>query len=150
MEEDEAPITVDHEMQDEESGWTEVKETMMDEASDKEDEKEEVLPDETIHESAVGKGLAATLRLLKDRGALKETIEWGGRNMDKKKSKLVGINDEDGKKEIRIERTDEYGRIVSVLFIVSACLLGLNLFFYHVSVMFLIRTTSQPFVFHAK
>jgi len=38
--------------------------------------------------------------------------------MDKKKSKLVGIVDDDEKetqkkREIRIERTDEFGRIVS-------------------------------------
>ncbi|KAI6672025.1 hypothetical protein NL676_006910 [Syzygium grande] len=32
--------------------------------------------------------------------------------MDKKKSKLVGIAD-DGQKEIRIERTDEFGRILT-------------------------------------
>ncbi|KAH6825411.1 SART-1 family [Perilla frutescens var. hirtella] len=77
------------------------------------EKEEEVAPDETIHEPAVGKGLAATLNLLKGRGTLKETIEWGGRNMDKKKSKLVGIVGEGGTKEIRIERTDEYGRILT-------------------------------------
>lgn len=76
-------------------------------------EKEDVAPDEIIHESAVGKGLSGALKLLKERGTLKEGIDWGGRNMDKKKSKLVGINDSGGSKEIRIERTDEFGRIVS-------------------------------------
>ncbi|KAK6139718.1 hypothetical protein DH2020_026549 [Rehmannia glutinosa] len=113
MEEDVAPSsTSDQEMRDEDGGWTDVKETMKDETPAKEEEKE-VVPDETIHESAVGKGLAGALKLLKDRGTLKETIEWGGRNMDKKKSKLVGIYENDGTKEIRIERTDEYGRILT-------------------------------------
>ncbi|KAL0308324.1 UNVERIFIED_CONTAM: SART-1 family protein DOT2 [Sesamum radiatum] len=112
MEEDVAPSTSDQEMKDEAGGWAEVKETMEDETPVKE-EKEEVVPDETIHESAVGKGLAGALKLLKDRGTLKETIEWGGRNMDKKKSKLVGIYDNDAAREIRIERTDEYGRILT-------------------------------------
>ncbi|KAL0410316.1 UNVERIFIED_CONTAM: SART-1 family protein DOT2 [Sesamum latifolium] len=112
MEEDVAPSTSDQEMKDEAGGWAEVKETMKDETPANE-EKEEVVPDETIHESAVGKGLAGALKLLKDRGTLKETIEWGGRNMDKKKSKLVGIYDNDAAKEIRIERTDEYGRILT-------------------------------------
>ncbi|XP_020976077.1 SART-1 family protein DOT2 isoform X1 [Arachis ipaensis] len=102
---------------DEAGGWTEVKETNVDEQPDSED-KEEVVPDETIHEVAVGKGLSGALKLLKDRGTLKESIEWGGRNMDKKKSKLVGIVDDEGKeeqkkKEIRIERTDEFGRILT-------------------------------------
>lgn len=113
MEEDVvAPSTSDQEMRDEDGGWSEIKETLEDVAPAKEEE-EEVVPDETIHESSVGKGLAGALKLLKDRGTLKETIEWGGRNMDKKKSKLVGIHENDGGKEIRIERTDEYGRIVS-------------------------------------
>ncbi|PIN12774.1 U4/U6.U5 snRNP associated protein [Handroanthus impetiginosus] len=112
MEEDVVPSTSDHEMKDEDNGWAEVKETIKDETPAKEN-KEEVVPDETIHESAVGKGLAGALKLLKDRGTLKETIEWGGRNMDKKKSKLVGIYDNEGQKEIRIDRTDEYGRILT-------------------------------------
>ncbi|KAK6147470.1 hypothetical protein DH2020_018382 [Rehmannia glutinosa] len=67
MEEDVAPSsTSDQEMRDEDSGWTDVKETMKDETPAKEEEKE-VVPDETIHESAVGKGLAGALKLLKDR-----------------------------------------------------------------------------------
>ncbi|KAL2503279.1 SART-1 family protein DOT2 [Forsythia ovata] len=110
MDEDLAPSTSDQEKKDE-GGWTEVEETMKDETPAL--EEEEVIPDETIHESAVGKGLAGALKLLKDRGSLKETVEWGGRNMDKKKSKLVGIYDDDKAKEIRIERTDEYGRILT-------------------------------------
>ncbi|EYU25740.1 hypothetical protein MIMGU_mgv1a000914mg [Erythranthe guttata] len=112
MEEDLAPSTSDHEMTEVDGGWSEVKEAVEEVAPLKEEE-EEVVPDETIHETSVGKGLANALKLLKDRGSLKETTEWGGRNMDKKKSKLVGINDNDGGKEIRIERTDEFGRILT-------------------------------------
>ncbi|GMH31515.1 hypothetical protein Nepgr_033358 [Nepenthes gracilis] len=111
MEEDEAPKASEEEAKDEGGGWTEVKESDRDEQPRDKDE-EEVVPDETIHEAPVGKGLSGALRLLKERGSLKETVEWGGRNMDKKKSKLVGIY-EDGAKEIRIERTDEYGRILT-------------------------------------
>ncbi|KAI4331481.1 hypothetical protein MLD38_029669 [Melastoma candidum] len=111
MEEDEAPLAPENEMKDEPSGWTEVKEEEDAEIPSKE-EKEEVVPDETIHEAAVGKGLSGALRLLKERGALKETVEWGGRNMDKKKSKLVGIAG-DGAREINIERTDEFGRVLT-------------------------------------
>ncbi|KAK9990786.1 hypothetical protein SO802_025771 [Lithocarpus litseifolius] len=123
MQEDEEPRASDEEVKDEAGGWTEVKDVSKDEHPADED-KEEIVPDEAIHEVAVGKGLLGVLKLLKDRGTLKESIEWGGRNMDKKKSKLVGIVDDDEpkeprssaqvdfKKEIRIERTDEFGRIV--------------------------------------
>lgn len=118
MEEDEAPIASDHEKKDEAGGWTEVMETSNDENSVK--ETEDIVPDAIIHEVPVGKGLSGALQLLKERGTLKESVEWGGRNMDKKKSKLVGIvdnNDADSDrfKDIRIERTDEFGRIVSTL-----------------------------------
>ncbi|KAJ4717416.1 SART-1 family protein DOT2 [Melia azedarach] len=116
MDEDEGPRTSDQEMKDEPGGWSEVIETEVDENPATED-KEEIVPDETIHEVAVGKGLSGVLKLLKDRGTLKEGIEWGGRNMDKKKSKLVGIVDDSGNtdrfKDIRIERTDEFGRIMT-------------------------------------
>lgn len=121
MEEDvapKAPVEVKEEHPD---GWTEVKDTDMDATEDSSDTKE-ITPDEIIHEVAVGKGLSGALKLLKDRGTLKEKVEWGGRNMDKKKSKLVGIVDDEGGKEskdrfkdIRIERTDEFGRTVSFL-----------------------------------
>lgn len=112
MEEDEAPSTSDQEMRDEEVG-TDVQEAIPDETHAQENE-EEVAPDQAIHEPAVGKGLAGALQLLKDRGTLKETIEWGGRNMDKKKGKLVGIVGDGATKEIHIVRTDEYGRTVSI------------------------------------
>ncbi|OVA12992.1 SART-1 protein [Macleaya cordata] len=113
MDEDEIPKSSDdQERTDDTGGWTEVKDA--DEAERLvNDEKEEIVPDETIHEVAVGKGLSGALQLLKERGTLKETVEWGGRNMDKKKSKLVGIYENDGSKEIRIERTDEFGRIMT-------------------------------------
>ncbi|XP_034699633.1 SART-1 family protein DOT2-like isoform X1 [Vitis riparia] len=112
MDEDEAPKASDQERKDEAGGWTEVKDTDKDELPVNEN-KEEMVPDDTIHEMAVGKGLSGALQLLKERGTLKEGIEWGGRNMDKKKSKLVGIYDNTGTKEIRIERTDEFGRIMT-------------------------------------
>ncbi|KAJ9689235.1 hypothetical protein PVL29_014748 [Vitis rotundifolia] len=112
MDEDEAPKASDQERKDEAGGWTEVKDTDKDELPINEN-KEEMVPDDTIHEVAVGKGLSGALQLLKERGTLKEGIEWGGRNMDKKKSKLVGIYDNTGTKEIRIERTDEFGRIMT-------------------------------------
>ncbi|KAK4573697.1 hypothetical protein RGQ29_031584 [Quercus rubra] len=125
MREDEEPKASDEEIKDKTGGWTEVKDVSKDEHPADED-KEEILPDETIHEVAVGKGLTVALKLLKERGTHKESIEWGGRNMDKKKSKLVGIvgDDEskeprsssliDYRKEICIEWTDEFGRIMTL------------------------------------
>ena len=65
-------------------------------------------PDEVLHESAVGKGLAGALKFLQDRGTLNE---GGEKHSDKKKSKPVGFKD--GPKEIHIDRTDEFGRVVS-------------------------------------
>ncbi|KAK2456697.1 SART-1 family protein DOT2 [Trifolium repens] len=117
MHDDEDANVPVEEKKDEAGGWTEVKETQNDEQPNAED-KEDIVPDETIHEVAVGKGLSGALKLLKDRGTLKESVEWGGRNMDKKKSKLVGIVEDEGKeapnkKEIHIERTDEFGRILT-------------------------------------
>lgn len=121
MDEDEAPSrAADQERKDEPCGWTEVKEIDEDENPVNENQ-EDIVPDLTIHEAPVGKGLSGALSLLKERGTLKESIEWGGRNMDKKKSKLVGIVDNDVDKnkdrfkDIRIERTDEFGRIVSII-----------------------------------
>ena len=96
MHDDEEANVPDVEKINEVGGWTEVQETSEDEQRNTED-KEEIIPDETIHEVAVGKGLSGALKLLKERGTLKESIEWGGRNMDKKKSKLVGIVDDEEK-----------------------------------------------------
>ncbi|KAE9592547.1 putative SNU66/SART1 family protein [Lupinus albus] len=117
MRDDDDATAPDEAKTDVPGGWAEVIESREDEEPDKED-KEDIVPDETIHEVAVGKGLSGALKLLKERGTLKESIEWGGRNMDKKKSKLVGIVDDEGKeeqkkREIRIERTDEFGRILT-------------------------------------
>ncbi|KAK9090646.1 hypothetical protein Sjap_023823 [Stephania japonica] len=112
MDEDEDIKPSDEGKKDEPGGWTEVMDKSKDEAPINA-VKEEVVPDETIHEAPVGKGLSGALQLLKERGTLKETIEWGGRNMDKKKSKLVGIYESDGSREIHIERTDEFGRIMT-------------------------------------
>ncbi|XP_050235799.1 SART-1 family protein DOT2 [Mercurialis annua] len=116
MDEDEAPVASDQEMKDEDGGWTEVKDSVNDENPVNE-ATEDIVPDETIHEVPVGKGLSGALKLLKERGTLKEGIDWGGRNMDKKKSKLVGIVDDDVKnekfKDIRIERLDEFGRVMT-------------------------------------
>ncbi|KAH9624426.1 hypothetical protein KSS87_003445 [Heliosperma pusillum] len=111
MEEDEAP-KMSEQKKDETSGWAEILESGTDEPSMTEI-KEEIVPDDTIHEAPVGKGLSGALKLLKDRGALKETTEWGGRNTDKKKSKLVGIHDDEGPKEIHLERRDEFGRVLT-------------------------------------
>lgn len=88
-----------------------IKEEAIIEDPKKDVEEQEVTPTEVVHEAAVGKGLGGALKFLKERGTLNEGTNWGGRTTDKKKSKLVGI--EDGPKEIRIERMDEFGRVVS-------------------------------------
>ncbi|PKU65094.1 hypothetical protein MA16_Dca004709 [Dendrobium catenatum] len=110
--EEDVPMSIDQETKTEIGGWIEAKEIEMNELSIS-GENVNITPDEIIHETAVGKGLAGALKLLKDRGTLKDSIDWGGRNMDKKKSKLAGIYTNDGSKEIRIERTDEFGRIMT-------------------------------------
>ncbi|XP_057431978.1 SART-1 family protein DOT2-like [Lotus japonicus] len=97
-------------------GWTEVKKTSEDEQLPNSKDKEEIVPDKTIREIALGKGLARAMKLLKDQQTLRESLEWGGRNMDKKKSKLVGMVDDEThryKKDIGIERRDEFGRILT-------------------------------------
>ena len=66
----------------------------------KAEEEEEVATNDIIKEASVGKGLEGASQLLKKRGALKESVEWGGRNMDKEKRKLVGVRDTDVPKEI--------------------------------------------------
>ncbi|KQJ84640.1 hypothetical protein BRADI_5g21993v3 [Brachypodium distachyon] len=59
----------------------------------------------------LARGLAGALKFLQERGTLNEGTNWGGRTTDKKKRSLVGI--EDGPKEIRIERMDEFGRVMT-------------------------------------
>ncbi|KAL4654665.1 hypothetical protein ACB092_01G396900 [Castanea dentata] len=87
MQEDEEPRVSDEEVKDEAGGWTEVIDVSKDEHIADEDKKKNV-PNETIYEVAIGKGISGVLKPLKERGTLKESIEWGGRNMDKKNSKL--------------------------------------------------------------
>ncbi|WJX60011.1 hypothetical protein P8452_45265 [Trifolium repens] len=111
MHDDEDANVPVEEKKDEAGGWTEVKETQKHEQPNSQD-NEDIVRDEIICEVAVGKGLSGALKLLKDRGTLKESIEWGGKNMDKKKSKSVAIVEDEGK-EIHIERTDEFGRILT-------------------------------------
>ncbi|CAN1157071.1 SART-1 family protein DOT2, partial [Linum perenne] len=114
-------------------GMTEANETVNNEDTSMEEDMKEVAEDGIIREVPVGKGLSGTLKLLHDRATLKESINWGGRNMDKKKSKLVGIvdttdyngkgtemkkkknkdNDMDRFSNISLERTDEFGQIMT-------------------------------------
>ena len=89
-----------------------MKEMDIDPSDLKAEEEEEVATDDIIKEAYVEKGLEGALQMLKKRGALKEFVEWGGRNMDKKKSKLVGLRDTDGPKEIQLDHLDDFGRIV--------------------------------------
>lgn len=97
-------------------GWTEVSELDKIHPSVEEEDDSTGGVEEPITEVSVGKGLAGALSLLKERGTLKETVDWGGRNMDKKRSKLVGIVDESnnqvGQRDILLDRVDEFGRTV--------------------------------------
>lgn len=113
--EDTAMLPVEEPSLGSDGGWREVKETDNLEMP-KENEEEDVNVEETIKEVSVGKGLAGALSLLKERGVLKETVDWGGRNMDKKKSKLVGIVNQQEKfrdREIILDRLDEFGRTMT-------------------------------------
>ncbi|KAL5205108.1 hypothetical protein ABZP36_009979 [Zizania latifolia] len=108
MDEDDDMILPDTVAKDDKGGPAVIKEETNTESLVKD---EEVKPDEIVHEAAVGKGLAGALKFLKERGTLNEGTDWGGRTTDKKKSKLAGI--EDGPKDIRIERMDEFGRVMT-------------------------------------
>jgi U4/U6.U5 tri-snRNP-associated protein 1 len=105
-------------------GWTEVTE----EGGAKEEDEEEKV--ESISEEViVGSGVAGALKLLQQRGALSETVDWGGRNMDKKKGRLLGVVDEsllgmekkDAKqgakeewpREVQLIRHDRFGRVMT-------------------------------------
>ncbi|BBN19255.1 U4/U6.U5 tri-snRNP-associated protein 1 [Marchantia polymorpha subsp. ruderalis] len=98
-------------------GWTEVSELDKIHPSVEEEDDSTGGVEEPITEVSVGKGLAGALSLLKERGTLKETVDWGGRNMDKKRSKLVGIVDESnnqvGQRDILLDRVDEFGRTMT-------------------------------------
>ena len=110
MDEDDDAMPSDNLAKDDTNGLAEMEEEALTEIPAKVEE-DGVKPDEVIHEVAVGKGLAGALKILKERGNLNEGTNWGGRTTDKKKSKLIGV--EDGPKDIRIERIDEFGRVVS-------------------------------------
>eukprot|EP00252_Welwitschia_mirabilis_P011776 TRINITY_DN261_c0_g1_i1.p1 TRINITY_DN261_c0_g1~~TRINITY_DN261_c0_g1_i1.p1 ORF type:complete len:1135 (+),score=425.73 TRINITY_DN261_c0_g1_i1:3053-6457(+) len=110
-EEDEASEpTKQDEPEDATVGWMEMDEI---DTSHSNEKKDDIKLDNVITEAPVGKGLGGALQLLKERGSLNETVEWGGRNMDKKKSKLAGIRDNEGPKEIHLDRLDEFGRIMT-------------------------------------
>ncbi|XP_074294753.1 SART-1 family protein DOT2-like [Silene latifolia] len=94
-EEDEA-LEASEEIKDETGGWTD--------EPFKTENKEEIVRDDNIYEAPAGKGLSGALKLLKDRGTLKETVEQPGR------STLVGSHGDDGPKEINLVRRDEFGR----------------------------------------
>lgn len=75
MDEDEAPFASDDEQKDMADVEMGVDETMNDGFPLNED-KEEIGPDETIPEAAVGKGLSGALKLLKERGHSKKPLSW--------------------------------------------------------------------------
>ncbi|KAI3837407.1 hypothetical protein MKW92_002554, partial [Papaver armeniacum] len=106
MEEEEIPKSSDQEK-------IELHTSGLIETKDSNEEKEEIVPAAIFHEAAVGKGLSGVLQFLKGRGALEETVELGGRNMDKKKYKQLGIRSKSEPKEIQIDRRDEFGRIMT-------------------------------------
>lgn len=74
-------------------------------------------------ERLVGRGLASCLSFLQEKGALKEKVEWAGRTNDKKKHKLIGLDDvyTGGSADERLARDienaltqrDEFGRIMT-------------------------------------
>ncbi|KAL5711368.1 hypothetical protein ACHQM5_021832 [Ranunculus cassubicifolius] len=114
MDEDEVVKSPDQETKVEPAkGWTEVSDDTSMGENHPENEEKKHDSDEALVDKVVGKGLGGALGLLQKRGDLKETVEWGGRNMDKKKSKLVGIHENEGPKEINIERLDEFGRVMT-------------------------------------
>ncbi|MCO5549243.1 hypothetical protein L7F22_002710 [Adiantum nelumboides] len=97
-------------------GWMEINEDKKDEEMEEQQAEEDPSTEEAVAEVTVGKGLAGALHLLKERGTLKETVDWGGRNMDKKKSKLAGIVGQEDKfknREIILDRVDEFGRVMT-------------------------------------
>eukprot|EP00898_Chlorokybus_atmophyticus_P001200 jgi/Chlat1/2080/Chrsp17S02634 len=98
------------------SGWHEASTSGADLQSEDTEQpvtEERVIPEESL----VGKGLAATLDLLRQKGELKKEVEWAGRTNDKKANKLVGVVDVVApdysaqlEKRIRLDRLDEFGR----------------------------------------
>eukprot|EP00899_Mesostigma_viride_P029144 jgi/Mesvir1/9414/Mv01517-RA.1 len=97
-------------------------EAMVDAAEDKEkedaDEEEEDHP--LAEEATIGKGLAGALKLLQQKGELKQKIEWAGRNSEKRPGKLdgrgnapLGMYEGDKEFTIKLERRDEFGRVLT-------------------------------------
>ncbi|XP_071932851.1 SART-1 family protein DOT2 [Coffea arabica] len=74
---------------------------------------EEAIPDGIMREVSVGKGLSGALKLLLDQGCLKETKELSNPKTGSKTSKLGGIYDDRGQREIIIERRDELGNVMN-------------------------------------
>ncbi|WIA22095.1 hypothetical protein OEZ85_004437 [Tetradesmus obliquus] len=76
-----------------------------------------------VGERAIGKGLAACLGLLKDKGTLKNKMQWAGRTNDKKPVALIGLHDvytggshEDAMSqriEVALTQRDEFGRVMT-------------------------------------
>ncbi|KAG2440237.1 hypothetical protein HXX76_004349 [Chlamydomonas incerta] len=74
-------------------------------------------------ERAVGRGLAGALGLLQDKGALKVGVEWSGRNTDRSKNALQGLDDvySGGRQTDRVARSveaaltikDKFGRVLT-------------------------------------
>ncbi|PNW84722.1 hypothetical protein CHLRE_03g156100v5 [Chlamydomonas reinhardtii] len=74
-------------------------------------------------ERAVGRGLAGALGLLQDKGALKPGVEWSGRNTDRSKNALQGLDDvyTGGRQVDRVARSveaaltvkDRFGRVLT-------------------------------------
>ncbi|CAM6127350.1 unnamed protein product [Calypogeia fissa] len=117
-EEEEAPVEeTEKDTSKVAGGWTEIVDVEMKTEVGGEESDGGDPGEEPIAEVSVGKGLAGALSLLKERGTLKETVDWGGRNMDKKRSKLVGIVDESnnqvGQRDILLDRVDEFGRTMT-------------------------------------
>ncbi|CAI0469471.1 unnamed protein product [Linum tenue] len=123
--EDDSAVATHEKKEDKAGGWPEVSKTVKDEDPMTEDAIE-VAPDEMFHEVPIGRGLSGVVKRLHQQGSLEESIDWGGRTMDKKKSKLVGIVDtEDANekknkdkyydrfKDLRIDRRNEFGQIMA-------------------------------------
>ncbi|KAG2454998.1 hypothetical protein HYH02_000823 [Chlamydomonas schloesseri] len=74
-------------------------------------------------ERAVGRGLAGALGLLQNKGELKDGVEWSGRNTDRSKNALQGLEDvfTGGRQTDRVARSveaaltvkDKYGRVLT-------------------------------------
>eukprot|EP00775_Hariotina_reticulata_P014317 gene14317-44_t len=76
-----------------------------------------------VGEKAIGKGLAACLSLIKEKGILKDKVQWAGRTNDKKPVALIGLGDvytggshEDAMQqriETALTQRDEFGRVMT-------------------------------------